>query len=761
MAGFLGTLFTGRVALNLALPDPGSFNQAASVFGKGLHLIFSQAKPRLTKHLSEQNEALKTSIDTAQALQDKGAIEGHDAVKKQMAKSNQELAKALGIDDLAKYHRNLQSELGANQTTQQLNAALMGEAGAQMLDNEDIIQNKIDTAIKNLSFTIERFASDTVNRFQDGLYQMTFALIGFYYQLNVVISTVRDFEEQLINAQSIFQTTTEELFAISDELVKFSLQYGISVNETTKVLYQMASAGLTAAESQAILNDVLKLSMATQGDTNTLGKLTIQTIKGFGMEMSDSAELTDKFAFAINKSLIEWQDLASSVKFAMPFFTATGQSVDQLLGSIQVLTNRALEAGIAGRGLRQALAQFAESIGDTTTKMHELGVQIVDEQGNMLQLTDIATNFSDVMGDDVVNNTELLTTLLEDLNVRGATAFVHLVQNADEFQHAVDDLANSAGAATTMAEIQQQSLNREIQLVKNALLAPFLLADETFVAQGYLNEFHMTLHNVVETLRSFVFEGEEGSEVLTEFGFVIREMAVGLLEKFAGVFERLIDIFYSFYEAGTLNLDLLKLYFYPLNTVLWILERVPESMGQVVLGLYLMNKFLPISTALNLLFSDSMWAVVSAASAEFTALGLVLLPLAAMVTTFIVLGYIFDKFGGKIAAVVTGIMVLVAAVLMFKAALNPADAALSFKAMIWTGAAVGAVAAMLIKSIPQGTGTMDIDTAYEGYLSSVEGGGGIGAGGAGSPSAQTLIVDRANFRSDNLSDVDYDSMIRT
>ena len=53
----------------------------------------------------------------------------------------------------------------------------------------------------------------------------------------------------------------------------------------------MASAGLTAAESQAILNDVLKLSMATQGDTNTLGKLTIQTIKGFGMEFSEAEEV--------------------------------------------------------------------------------------------------------------------------------------------------------------------------------------------------------------------------------------------------------------------------------------------------------------------------------------------------------------------------------------------------------------------------------------------------------------------------------------
>ena len=82
--------------------------------------------------------------------------------------------------------------------------------------------------------------------------------------------------------------------------------------------------------------------MAVQGDHNTISKLVTQTLFGFEMEMDQAAEVTDKFAYAIQKSLIEYQDLASAVKFALPFFTTTGQSIDQLLGALQVLTNRAL-----------------------------------------------------------------------------------------------------------------------------------------------------------------------------------------------------------------------------------------------------------------------------------------------------------------------------------------------------------------------------------------------------------------------------------
>ena len=94
------------------------------------------------------------------------------------------------------------------------------------------------------------------------------------------------------------------------------------------------------------------------------------------------------------------------------------------------MSDRALEAVIAGRGLRQALAEFAEGAEDSTRKFAEMGVTVTDAQGNFLQMTEIARNFSDVIGTNIANDTELLTSLIDDLNIRGATAFIHLVQNA-------------------------------------------------------------------------------------------------------------------------------------------------------------------------------------------------------------------------------------------------------------------------------------------------------------------------------------------
>jgi TP901 family phage tail tape measure protein len=425
------------------------------------------------------------------------------------------------------------------------------------------------------------------------------AFMGLKAKMDQVVSVFQKFEAQLINAQSIFQTSNDTLFGLSDQIVAFGSQYGISLDNAAEGLYQFASAGLSASESQMVLQDTLKLSMAVQGDHNTISKLTTQTIFGFGLEMSQAGELTDKFAHAINKSLIEYQDLASAVKFAMPFFVSTGQSVDQLLGSLQVLTNRALEAGIAGRGLRQALAEFAQHAEDNTAAFAKMGVEITNTDGSFKQLTEIAYQFQEAMG-PAASDVELMTTLLEDLNVRGATAFVHLVQNADEFQGAVNDLQNSAGSATEMAEIQQASLENQIQRVKNALAAPFLLSDELGKSKGFLNEFSMVLHQVVSMFENLFVVIEDGIITgLTPMGEMMKQMAIESLHAFATIGYDIIQMLMKFSEEGQGIAGLLQLITAPLRLIVGLFGALGTDVLQTVLTLKVLNGILPITNMLN------------------------------------------------------------------------------------------------------------------------------------------------------------------
>ena len=296
----------------------------------------------------------------------------------------------------------------------------------------------------------------------------------------------------------------------------------------------------------------------------------------------------------------------------MPFFTSTGQSVDQLLGSLQVLTNRALEAGIAGRGLRQALAEFAQHAEDNTAAFHKMGVEIVDSQGNFKQLTEIAKDFQNAMG-PAASDVELMTTLLEDLNVRGATAFVHLVQNADEFQGAVNDLQNSAGAANEMATIQQASLENQIQRVKNALAAPFLLSDKVGKEMGFLNEFSMVLHNVVSMFENMFVVIEDGVlKGLTPMGEMLKQMAIESLQAFATIGLDIINMLKHMSTQGAGVAGILNLMTVPLRLIVRLFGAMGTDVLQAVLTLKILNGILPITNMMNVQAINTMKAKIAA-----------------------------------------------------------------------------------------------------------------------------------------------------
>ena len=441
---------------------------------------------------------------------------------------------------------------------------------------------------------------------RNALMQSGIVLMTLGFRLNQVIESFKEFERELMNAQSIFQTTQDTLFGLSDQVAMFGTQYGINIGQASEGLYQLASAGLSASESQEVLTNTLKSSMAVQGDHNTISKLTTQTIFGFGLEMSDSAELTDKFAHAINKSLIEYQDLASAVKFAMPFFVSTGQNIDQLLGSLQVLTNRALEAGIAGRGLRQALAEFAQHAEDNEAAFRKMGVEIMDAEGNFKMLTEIAREFRTAIG-PAAGDVELMTTLLQDLNVRGATAFVHLVQNVEEFEGAVTDLQNSAGSATEMAEIQQKSLFNQIQRIKNALLAPFLLSDEVGRANGVLNEFGLTLHTMVGQFEDFfVVRMADGTMRLTEMGEALRDFVIISLQELSIILMDLMQGIKNVAGEGDGLARTFRALMIPIKAFTRLFAILPEGLLETVIMFRLLNQLMPTNIILQIAETQAM-----------------------------------------------------------------------------------------------------------------------------------------------------------
>jgi len=743
MAGFLGTLFMGGVGLRLILPPASAFSKfvgqlqnhlrASATSSQRISDLYANTGRQKLKASTEATNKMMLSMDARMEAKKRDRLQ---AELKNMAgivgkERGKELLKA--ADAVGKLGNR--SQKGWANLRETVSSAVGGVEGAGkgMLEKA---MSGVEDHLATIWDSLVGITKTLVGAFSNAIQRSTMLIITFGFQIAMIARNFMTFERELINANSIFQTTRENLYAMSDEVIKFGHYFGINYEDASKVLYQFASAGLTAEESMVALKDTLTLTMAVQGDFNTLGKLMVQVIKGFGLEMEDTEEIADKFAYTINKSLIEWRDLSAAVKFAMPFFVAAGQSVDQLLGSLQILTDRALEAGIAGRGLRQAIAQFVEHADDNNAAFRKLGVEILDTEGNMRDLTDIALQFEAAMGEDV-SQMDIMMTLMEDLNIRGATAFVHLAQNATEFQKAVDDLANSQGASNEMAMYQQASLTNQIQLLKNAVLSVFYLTDATFEGTGAINGFDYALKDLVATLQDkFIITAEDGTKTLTEFGYKLRDIVEKFIIKFGEVLENIVDIMTHLSDAGMQLFDTITMLFWAIGSVTSFLASLDPDLVKLLLQVWLLNNLFGTGVGLVVAFAMALKKVGEWASNISGPLGWVAKALTVIVATL----------GGAAVGAISGGM-------LGMAVGGP-------PAAYWGALGGGVVGEKRgffgSRGAMKAVSTMSETT----YTSS--------AGGAPAPlpsysyeTGNTLVVDNAIFTNDNLGERAYESRVYT
>ena len=600
-----GTQFAGlRAAAGEAEGDIGKALFAGIEDGMG-----KMAKmTRMVQNLAQMDSKQRREALRLQKEQEQAAIDEFEA---------KNLTISANIKDLQQKREGLKA---GSKKAKQLDKEIEGEKERLRRLGERVVKEKENTRNLNTGIkTAERYrnkykeladqaakfgaqVTKVANHIRQGFNAALRASVAlataFYYKLNQSTQALIEFERELLNANSVFNLTNDQLFNVGETITQFGQQFGMEMQNGATGLYQLASAGVTANEALEMLPSTLKLSMAVQGDHNTISKLTAQTLFGFGMEMDQAALLTDKFAFAIQKSLIEYEDLSSAVKFALPFFTSTGQSIDQLLGALQVLTNRALEAGIAGRGLRQALAEFAESALDAEVGFRKMGVEILNAQGEMLQLDEIARQFAEAVGPETASNTELLTTLIQDLNVRGATAFIHLVQASDEFTRAVHETRNAGGQLDEMVRIQNESIAAQIQILKNNVQAIFFLRDASYEGTEFMNAFHEAIVTTVEELRDMIVVQENGKYVLTAFGQEIRTLAVEGVLVMKELLVELIAIVQEFSEEGLISAEMLRLMVLPMKVLLEVLNAIGPDLLKFIIYFKMLNTVLPITQLL-------------------------------------------------------------------------------------------------------------------------------------------------------------------
>jgi hypothetical protein len=147
-----------------------------------------------------------------------------------------------------------------------------------------------------------------------------------------------------------------------------------------------------------------------------------------------------------------------------------------------------------------------------------------------------------------------------------------------------------------MAEIQQKSLQNQIQLVRNALQAPFLMSEDMGENQEYLNTFAQQLHAMVKSFESLIVVEIEGTKQLTEFGQFIKNFVIVAMQELQEVMGLVVGLVRSFGDQSEAAAAMLSLFTVPIKIVLKLLTAMGPELLTTVMIYGKLNQILPISS---------------------------------------------------------------------------------------------------------------------------------------------------------------------
>lgn len=164
-----------------------------------------------------------------------------------------------------------------------------------------------------------------------------------------------------------------------DRLSRVVDQVGIDAAGTTMEVAQMATslvrAGFSVQQTEQSLGSIVRGAEATGTSFEQMGDIVGATIKGFGLQATDTTRVVDALVQGANGSATSVSGMGMAFKYAAPVAKVLGVSVEDLAVAIGLMTNAGITAEMTGVTLRNGLTKLAGAAPAAGTGMRQLSGQ--------------------------------------------------------------------------------------------------------------------------------------------------------------------------------------------------------------------------------------------------------------------------------------------------------------------------------------------------------------------------------------------------
>lgn len=282
-----------------------------------------------------------------------------------------------------------------------------------------------------------------------------------------VLDIGMSFESGMSKVQAISGASGEELAALTDKAKEMGAKTKFSATESAEAMQYMAMAGWKTGDMLNGIEGIMNLAAASGEDLATTSDIVTDALTAFGLSAQDSTHFADVLAQASSNANTNVGMMGETFKYVAPVAGAMGYSAEDVATAIGLMANSGIKASQAGTSLRTILTRMAKPTKEVQTAMDQLGVSVIDSDGNMKSLheimDDLRSGFSGLSEAEKVN---MAATLGETDGMSGLLAIVNASDG--DYQKLTDSINNCSGAAANMAETMQNNLEGQLTIFRSA-----------------------------------------------------------------------------------------------------------------------------------------------------------------------------------------------------------------------------------------------------------------------------------------------------
>lgn len=251
------------------------------------------------------------------------------------------------------------------------------------------------------------------------------AAAGIGKMLMDSITTGMDFDKSMSQVAATMGTTVDQIKELRDFAKEMGATTAFSATEAADALNYMALAGYDAETSMKMLPNVLNLAAAGGIELAQASDMVTDAQTALGLSLDETSAMVDQMAKASSKSNTSVAQLGDAFLTIGANARKVAGGTEELSTVLGVLADNGIKGSEAGTHLRNIMLAMNPTTDKAVAAWKDLGVQAYDTQGNLRELPSIFQDLSKAMeGMTEEQKTDYFTAMFNKTDLASIQALV-------------------------------------------------------------------------------------------------------------------------------------------------------------------------------------------------------------------------------------------------------------------------------------------------------------------------------------------------